>query len=169
MSTAFNPVPPRHLVLRAETAADMMTMKPVSIHQNATVREAAAFLIEKDISAAPVIDDAGRPVGVLSRSDIVRYEQDPAASATHEPEFYHIAELLCPPALRKILHVQRAEHIAVREIMTPTVISVSPEDTVLSVVAEMLAFKVHRLFVIDEAGVLVGVIGTFDVLRKLHK
>jgi CBS domain-containing protein len=32
----------------------------------------------------------------------------------------------------------------------------------------MVAFKIHRLFVVDEDGVLVGVISAFDVLRKLR-
>ena len=49
-----------------------MTRHPLSINESATLREAAAFLTEKGISAAPVISEAGRPVGVLSLADIVR-------------------------------------------------------------------------------------------------
>ena len=49
-----------------------MTKNPVSIRDDATIQSAAAFLIEKEISGAPVIDDAGRAVGVLSHTDIVR-------------------------------------------------------------------------------------------------
>jgi len=59
------------LVLWADTAADLLTPNPLSISQNATVKEAVAFLTDKGFSAAPVIDEAGRPVGVLSRADIV--------------------------------------------------------------------------------------------------
>src|SRR5690606_26266365 len=50
------------LTLSARTAADLMTPSPVSISQHATVKEAAAFLTTRGFSAAPVIDDAGRPV-----------------------------------------------------------------------------------------------------------
>jgi CBS-domain-containing membrane protein len=53
--------------------------------------------------------------------------------------------------------------------MTPTVLAVEPETPALEVVAEMLALKVHRLFVRDEDGVLVGVISALDVLRKMRK
>ena len=50
------------------TARDLITRPPVSISESSTVREAAAFLIDAGLHAAPVINEAGRPVGVLSRS-----------------------------------------------------------------------------------------------------
>ena len=68
----------RSLTLNAATAADLMTPNPLSIRQNATVKEAAAFLSDRGISAAPVIDDAGRAVGVLSRADIVVHHRQEA-------------------------------------------------------------------------------------------
>ena len=67
------------LALQADTAADLMTANPVSVSQNASLREALALLIDKGYSAAPVIDKAGRPVGVLSRSDLL----------VHEPREHH--------------------------------------------------------------------------------
>jgi CBS domain-containing protein len=62
------------LVLKAQTAADLMTASPVSLHETATAREAAGFLTERGISAAPVINEAGAPVGVLSQTDIVIHD-----------------------------------------------------------------------------------------------
>ena len=53
--------------------------------------------------------------------------------------------------------------------MSPVVIQVSTDEPALSVVAKLLALKVHRLFVADAAGTLLGVISTFDVLRSLHR
>src|SRR5262249_2802727 len=64
------------LALRAETAADLMTPDPVSIGADATIKEAVAFLTDKGFSAAPVIDRAGRPVGVLSRSDVLVHDRE---------------------------------------------------------------------------------------------
>ena len=72
------------LTLNAESAADLMTPNPLSIRQNATVKEAAAFLTDRGISAAPVIDNAGRAVGVLSRADIVVHHRQ---EAQFVPEF----------------------------------------------------------------------------------
>lgn len=63
--------------------------------------------------------------------------------------------------------IETTDPTPVRDIMTPLVVSVELNEPALEVVAKMLAFKLHRLFVID-GGVLVGVVSTFDVLRKLR-
>jgi CBS domain-containing protein len=147
-----------------------MTPNPVSINENATVHEAAAFLTQREISAAPVIDAAGRPVGVLSRADIVRYEREKVDHAVSVPE--REAErklaLFSEETLKEEFPVELVECTLVADIMTPVIISVVPSTPVVEVVAKLLAMKLHRLFVVDEVGVLVGVISTFDVLRKLR-
>lgn len=151
------------LFLAADTAADLMTPNPVSIRDDATVQEAVTLFTDKGISAAPVIDDAGRPVGVVSRTDIV----------VHDREKVEYLVPVAPEDARansqsgyQIVNVDRTR---VREIMTPVVFSVRPETPAARVVAEMLALLVHRLFVVDEAGVLVGVISAIDVLRNLRE
>jgi CBS domain-containing protein len=53
------------LTLDVETARELMTPNPVSIREYATVKEAVALLIDKGISAAPVIDRAGPAHGCV--------------------------------------------------------------------------------------------------------
>jgi CBS domain-containing protein len=62
------------LVLKATTAAELMTPNPISISDHATIINAASVLNNRELSALPVINEAGRPVGVISRADIVRRE-----------------------------------------------------------------------------------------------
>src|SRR5262245_6828673 len=50
----------------------LMTPNPVSGRHGITFREAARFLAERGIGAAPVVNDAGRAVGVLSRTDVLK-------------------------------------------------------------------------------------------------
>jgi CBS domain-containing protein len=142
------------LVLAAETAADLMTPNPVSIRDTATVTEAVSLLTDKGISGAPVIDDAGHPIGVLSRGDIVAHDRErsvgSAAGSAYETAAGDIGST------------------RVRDLMTPAVFSVAPETPAGKVVGEMLALQVHRLFVVDNSGVLVGVISAQDVLRRLQ-
>jgi CBS domain-containing protein len=166
------------LVLNAKTAADLMTPNLISFNESMTVHEAATFLTEREISAAPVIDAAGRAIGVLSRTDLVRYSQAPGKRVTACAEFYEKAEL-GRPAVRtwpeqewheaKSILIEPTDRTLITEIMTPTVLSVTPETPALEVVAQMLALKIHRLFVQDASGVLVGVVSVFDVLRRLKK
>ncbi|MCS6852976.1 MAG: CBS domain-containing protein [Gemmataceae bacterium] len=162
-------VPPR-VVLDAETAADLMTANPISIRSHATVREAVALLIDRGISAAPVIDDAGLPVGVISQSDILVHNRERVEHVPARAEFFHRSDLSTASGevLPRGFQVEKVDRTRVHELMTPMVFSVPLKAPAWRVVQEMLALKVHRLFVVDDQGVLVGVISALDILRKLR-
>ena len=146
--------------LHTETASDLMMGNPVSIRENASVHEAIALFTKKGFSAAPVIDDAGRPVGVVSLSDIVIHNQTMIEWGFDATTNFNSDD----PASE----VPRAETTCISELMTPAVFSVSPTTPAATVIQEMLALKVRRLSVVDADGVLVGVISALDVLRHLH-
>lgn len=158
------------LYLRSRTAADLMTPNPVSIRADASVKEAIALLIDRGYSAAPVIDEAGRPVGVLSRTDIIIHDRERVEYVPPVPEYYERAELTtrAKERLGSGFQVEKVETTCVRDIMTPAVFSINPDAPATRVVAEMPALHVHRLFVVDANGVLVGVISALDVLRALQ-
>src|SRR2546428_269356 len=130
---------PSALILDAATAQELMTPNPIALRADASIRDAVSLLTDKGVSAAPVIDVAGRPVGVLSNSDIVVHE-------------------------RERVKQQAADQTRVSDLMTPAVFSVTPQAGVERVVAEMVAMRVHRLFVVDADGVLIGVISATDIL-----
>jgi CBS-domain-containing membrane protein len=117
-----------------------------------------------------VIDEAGRPVGVVSQSDILVHDRERADYVEPVPEYYereNLTERLgerAPPGFQ----VERADQAQVKDIMTPVVFAVAPDCPAPEVVEEMLNWKVHRLFVVDRDGVLVGVISALDVLRRLR-
>jgi len=156
--------------LRAETAAELMTPDPVSIREDATLREAIALLIDRGYSAAPVIDAAGRPVGVLSRTDVLVHDREHVEHLAAVPEYYDRADLTTDEneALGEGFQVECVDPTQVRDVMTPAVFAVGPETPAARVVGDMLSLRVHRLFVVDQAGVLVGVISALDVLRHLR-
>lgn len=130
------------LTLRAETAADLMSPNLLSVGEQATVVEAITLLVNKGFHAAPVIDAAGKPVGVLSGTDILIHARDQRRSPAADPT--------------------RA-----RDMMTPAVFSVGLHAPAAHAVRDLLALGVHQLFVVDAAGVLVGVISALDVARHL--
>jgi CBS domain-containing protein len=143
------------LTLHAGTAADLMTPNPLSLRRDATVAEAVAFLSTRGFSAAPVIDEAGRPVGVVSRTDLLQQQGYRAV---------RLAPLASEPD-----GTEPDGEVSVRGVMTPAVFCVRSDSPIAKVVAKMLALNVRRLFVVDDAGVLVGVISAFDVLRGLRR
>ncbi len=134
-------------VLPETKAVQMMTPSPVSISESATVREAVELLTRREISGAPVIDEAGRPVGVVSRGDILVHDRE---------------------AVDDLADADERGVPRVRDIMTPVVFCVSPDAPASRVVREMVELKVHRLFVVDDLGTLVGVITVLDVLRQMR-
>jgi CBS domain-containing protein len=157
------------LILAAETARDVMSESPVSVRADAFLHEAIVLLADKGFSAAPVIDQAGKPVGVLSQSDIVIHDRERVAHAAPTAEYYNRAELRAKsgePA--KGFQVERVDKTRVGDVMTPVVFSVKPDAPAAKAVSEMLALRVHRLFVVDDSGVLVGVISALDILKRLR-
>jgi CBS domain-containing protein len=157
-------------VLDAATAADLMTPNPVSIRTGATVQEAVAFLTDRGFSAAPVIDAAGRPVGVLSRADIVVHNRETAHAPAAVPDYYEKNDLSAPvgEGARAARSAEQTDTATVSDLMTPAVFSVTPETPAAQVIEQILALKVHRLFVVGRDGVLRGVISTLDVLGRLR-
>lgn len=156
------------IVLHARTAEDLMTSSPVSIEESASVREAIAFMIDRHISGMPVIDEAGRPVGVLTRTDILVHDREHAEHLA--PAGMEEGETGAPLS-RKLLsefQIERVDTTPVRDVMTPVVISAPLATPATDVIERMLTLDIHRLFVVDAAGVLVGVITPLDVLRRLR-
>lgn len=152
----------------ARPAKDLMTSTVVSIAEAAPLREAMAMLIDRGFSGAPVVNDAGRPVGVISQSDILIHDRNSAAHARRVPDYYSHADLTA--AFGEDVggfQVETVDRTTVRDVMTPIVFSVRPDSPAREAIEEMLRLRVHRLFVIDRDGVLVGVIAMSDILRGL--
>ncbi|MBI2808235.1 MAG: CBS domain-containing protein [Planctomycetes bacterium] len=153
------------LTLAALQASDLMVPNPISLRAEAGVNEAMALFTEKAITAAPVIDEAGRPIGVVSRSDLLIHQQEHDPGARRANDYFYaptFEQLDLPDENRP------TGRTTVADLMTPAVFAVAPATPVSQVVNDMVGLHVHRLFVVDEAGVLVGVITTMDVLKRLR-
>jgi CBS domain-containing protein len=159
---------PRPLTLKALTAADLMNNQVVSIPEDAPLQEAIAVLTDRGFGGAPVINEAGRPVGVISLSDIVVHDRNRVTYAKPMPEYYLRSDLRAQVGEDVSgFQVEAVDRTRVADVMTPVVFSVRPDTSARQVIEELLHLRVHRLFVIDHDGVLVGVIALSDILRSL--
>jgi CBS-domain-containing membrane protein len=159
------------LTLGAKTAADLMVPHVVCIPDDATVQEAVTLLTDEGVSALPVLDESGDPVGVVSLSDIVAHNCEKYSYLQPGQEYYRKNEsvLRLKETKQRVLQVEQTVVPMVGDIMTPVVFSVARNTPASTVVDAILALGVHRLFVTDEEGEIVGVISTIDVLRHLHQ
>lgn len=153
-------------VFTVSTAAELMTGNPLSVRRSLTLAQAAKFLSDQGVSAAPVIDEAGRPVGVISRTDLVRF--DAAAGATTAKSLEFVDDGVLTHVKEKTVPVTPASaDTPVSAVMTPLVLSVAQETPAADVVRKLVQHRVHRVFVTDGSGVLVGVISSLDLLSHL--
>lgn len=149
---------PLLLAIHADTADGLMTPNPTSIHVDAGVKKAAAMLSDLGFGALPVVDDAEKLLGVVSQSDIVQYERERGEATV---------EAVAPPDdLPYAFRVHIPETATVRDIMTPVVYAVAPNTSVATVIDQMLELGVHRLYVVDNADKLAGVVTAIDVMRN---
>jgi CBS domain-containing protein len=142
-------------------ARDIMTKEVITTTPETSVTEVAALLEKHRISGVPVVDDAGRVVGVITQSDLVARARDlelPPAIALFDLRLF----LETPSHFKKRL--EKMLGVTVGEVMTPNPISVSPEMPVEEIAALMDRKKVHTLPVLA-GGKLVGVIGKIDLIR----
>src|SRR5262245_52416760 len=152
------------IVLQARSAGELMSPNPQSLREDATLREAVAFLVDRGVSGAPVIDEAGRPVGVLTQTDILVHDRE---EVEHIPPEHEYGNPL-PPSWWDNFQVERVDTTPVRDLMTPAIFCVSMDTPAWGVVDQMRELNVHRLFVVDAVGVLIGVITAMDIVRHLR-
>jgi CBS-domain-containing membrane protein len=140
-------------------ARDVMTTEVVSVGPEATVPEVAALLIQRRISAVPVLDGE-RLIGIVSEGDLMRRpetETEPGASPW--------LSLFTGPGVAPD-RFAKAHGRTAREVMTPEVVTVAP-DTPLDEVARLLeAHRIKRVPVLEE-GRLVGILSRANLLHGL--
>ncbi len=150
--------------MRPITANDLMNPEVLTVETDMTVRELASFLIDNEISGAPVADVEGRLVGVVSLADI-------AAAATGEDRSGEDGSGYFGRAWDDSLDEEDVEDLPldgmrVADIMTPQVFSVKEDATVSEIASLMLKGHLHRLLVTREDRA-VGIITTSDLLGLL--
>lgn len=154
--------------MRPIVARDLMTTEVLTVRADMTVSELATFLDENEITGAPVEDEDGRIVGVVSVVDVARSDSDRADrtawAAVGSDSYVHDWNHSIGDGIR----IYRAgdDRLRVRDIMSSSIHSVREEATVPEIVDKMLNFHLHRLLVI-EGDSLVGIISTHDLLGLL--
>jgi CBS domain-containing protein len=147
-----------------------MTKSVLTVSPETTVKDAAAILAEKGISGLPVVD-GGRVVGIFSEGDVLRSlkttKKDlrliyPSVSSLGIAFQEEVTQ-------REILEAyEEIGMMPVREVMSKTVVTVSPEITVNEAVVKMVQKGINRLPVVDK-NALVGIITRADVIRGLAR
>lgn len=146
------------------TAKDLMSANVIAVTLDTEIRELAKVLAANRISGAPVLDGAGRVIGVVTESDLIFQNKK-----VHIPTAFAILDsfifLEDPEKMEQELRKMAGTKVA--DICTANPVTVR-EDTPVEEIATLMAEKkVHTLPVLDGNGQLVGVIGKADLIRMI--
>jgi CBS domain-containing protein len=145
-------------------AKDIMTSPVITLSPDQEITEAAGILLENHINGAPVLDEGGMIIGVLTRDDLITQQKEIPL-----PSYFVVLDALIP--IRSLGQVERqAEKIAattVEHAMTPDPAIVTPDTPIAEIAELMVDSKMHTIPVQAENGELVGIIGKEDILRTI--
>ena len=139
------------------TVGDVMSTRVIAVKRSADYKQICGVLRQYRVSACPVINDAGKVVGVVSEADLLYKVADPN-----------------PPSglirLRwKLGEESKVNAVTAGQLMTSPAISISPEAQVAVAARVMQSRRVRRLPVVDPGGMLVGIVSRTDLLSVFER
>jgi len=140
---------------------DVMTPRVVTVAVNNTMSEAADVFSEHEITGAPVVDELGHCVGVLSATDFVHSKAEELDGREKAGNF------LCSRHPSGLYSIDEVRHDLVRDHMSPAVQSMDRNAPLLMAARCMCDEHVHRLLVIDNKGAPVGILTSLDVIASM--
>jgi CBS domain-containing protein len=121
----------------------IMTKDVFCVHADASIESVAGLFLEKGLSGAPVLDANERPVGMVSKTDLVR-------------AWYHKNDTEGPLPSSQVW-----------EIMNPIVTILHQDQSIARAASLMAEEHLHRVPVVNEGGKVVGLLSSTDILRWL--
>ena len=144
-------------------AKDIMTKNPITVSPETEIAHAAKLLLDKRINGVPVVNQAGKLVGILCQSDLISQQKNiPIPSLFTLLDGY----ISLTTSKRMDKEVEKIAATKVAEAMTAKPVTVDPETDIETIASLMVEKNYHTLPVMD-AGKLVGIVGKEDVLKTL--
>ncbi len=134
----------------------IMSRDVVTVRAGTSLESVVELMLNQGLSRVPVVDEEFRPVGIVSKTDVVEEE--------HDRE--DLTEVPRKGEEQRGFHVH-AEGAIVDDVMTRTLVTVDESSSVEDVAEIMVSKHVHGLPVVDSGGELVGFVSTMDVLAWL--
>ena len=136
--------------LGGKTAREVMTPNPVTVVEGATITAVADVMAHKRLKRLPVVDAAGKLVGIVSRLDLLRTVAEAFHGGPEEPR---------PAGLRGDLPLSR--------VMRKDVPVVHPDTPINEVLQAVVATRLNRALVVDAERRVVGIVTDEEVLDRV--
>ena len=140
-------------------ARDVMVSPVITVGKIATVRDVAKILLEKRISAVPVVDSVGRVIGIVTESDLMHR----AEAGTEHPYSWWV-HFLAGDATIAADYVK--SHAAkVEDVMTSDVVTATPETPLHEIAALLEEHQIKRVPIVNKDGDLVGIVSRANLIQ----
>lgn len=147
------------------TARDVMTRDVITVKKETTIRELAELFDRHRISSAPVVDESGEMIGIVTETDLI--EQD---KSLHIPTvislFDWVIYLESDKKFERELKKMTGQTVA--DIYTHSVKTVAPATPISDVADIMSSGKINAIPVLEGKKV-VGIVARMDLIRTMIK
>jgi CBS domain-containing protein len=133
--------------------SDVMTRTVVALGRGAGFKDIVTTMQQWKVSALPVLDDERRVIGVVSEADLLPKE------AFHDGDPDRYSEL------RRLSDLVKAEAVTAADLMTAPALTVHADATLARAARTMAQTRTKRLPVVDDQGVLKGIVSRSDLLK----
>ena len=145
------------LIPKHTKVQDIMTPDPKKVTPETTLDEVARLLLSSTFTGVPVVDQEGRPVGVISQGDLIYKAGMPMRLG-----------LLADSDRQKVsLILEKLAPKKAREVMNRPAVTIEQDKLVTEAVSLMLTKQVKRLPVTDADGRLAGILSRVDVFHTI--
>ena len=140
----------------------IMTREVISVRTGTAIDSVVELMLQRGLSRIPVVDGTGKPVGIVSKTDLIEESHDRGDDGVQAPRLRRFDKWVEPRGFH-----EEAPPPNVDDVMTATVITV-PEGASVARVAELMVSRhVHGIPVVTRKGELTGFVSTMDVLGWL--
>ncbi len=141
-------------------AKEIMTTHVACARADQTIHDVAQLLLERSVSALPVVDDDGHLIGVISEGDLLRRVE----TGTERKQSWWLDMLVSNEEKARDFLKSHAVHV--RDVMTKEVLTID-EDTPVADIAELLEENRIKRVPVLRGDRLVGIVSRADIIRAL--
>ena len=147
------------------TVREYMDDDPATVTPETKAEDVARLLGEHELHGVPVVNDAGRCVGIVTENDLVMSDEEGDLHIPHYVQLFGgLVFLESVKGFEKRL--KKAVAATAKDMMTAVPTTIGPDEDVHAA-ARLISESGHNRLPVVEHGLLVGVITRADVLRAL--
>ena len=141
-------------------AKNVMTHDPITVDVSTSAHELARILTDNDISGVPVIDVQDRVIGVVSKTDLLKWCVT-GGDSDHD--------LLASLKARQTRRADADSLGVVEDFMSSDPVVATADEPITWLARRMVEEKVHRIAIVDEDGCLIGIVTSLDLLKAFAR